>query len=164
MIANFIRSEDPDEDGDSVLSAEEMNVPNHAGPGFGDGNGDGVMDHLQAYIASPRWPQTAVYHTIDTSESGSQTGGILDSVAVVAEPKNRSCERPGLRLPLWRPELQSGPAVTGSHTLESNPTSWTKISTGIPVPDGPPRDRQLVHPVGPAQSTHLVYTKTNWRL
>ncbi len=98
MIANFIRSEDPDEDGDSVLSAEEMNVPNHAGPGFGDGNGDGVMDHLQAYIASPRWPQTGVYHTIDTSESGSQTGGILDSVAVVAEPTGAASD-PGFAYP-----------------------------------------------------------------
>jgi hypothetical protein len=86
LTANFIGPDADDEDGDSVPSVEEMNVPNYTGPGSGDGNGDGSMDHVQAYIASTMWPETGVYQTIDTSASGDGMGGALDSVAIVAEP------------------------------------------------------------------------------
>jgi hypothetical protein len=84
--ANFVRLGSADEDGDSVPSAEEMNVPNQSGTGLGDGNGDGAPDHTQAFVASVRWPQTGVYHTIDTYNSNERAGAMMSLVEIVAEP------------------------------------------------------------------------------
>jgi hypothetical protein len=86
VTANFILPGVDDEDGDSVDSSEEANVPDHSGVGLGDGNGDGALDSVQSFVASAVRPGSGNYHTIDVSASNEWEGAAIEAVLITDEP------------------------------------------------------------------------------